>query len=89
MPLPILPVICRLTYSPSQGKPNDLVARIKSTEYFKPIWGDLDDMMRPELYIGRSVEIVERFCGEGGVLQEKLKPYKAALEKSTTAELSV
>ncbi|KAF4337742.1 adenylosuccinate lyase [Fusarium beomiforme] len=38
----------------SLGKPNDLVERIKKTEFFKPIWGDLDDMMKPELYIGRS-----------------------------------
>jgi len=38
-------------------------------------------MLRPELYIGRSVEVVERFCDEGGVLGEKIKPYKAFVEK--------
>lgn len=32
-----------------QGKPNDLVARIKGTEFFKPIWVELDSMLRPEL----------------------------------------
>lgn len=63
--------------------------RIKRTEFFKPIWPELDDMLRPELYIGRSVEIVERFCGEGGVMEEKLKRYKDSIEKSTTAELNV
>ncbi|RYP91289.1 hypothetical protein DL770_002607 [Monosporascus sp. CRB-9-2] len=72
-----------------EGKPNDLVARMKNTEFFKPIWHELDDMLRPELYIGRSVEIVERFCGEGGIVEEKLKPYKDSIEKSTTAELNV
>ncbi|KAK5992862.1 Adenylosuccinate lyase [Cladobotryum mycophilum] len=48
-----------------EGKPNDLVSRIRNTEFFKPVWDELDDMLQAELYIGRSVEIVERFCGEG------------------------
>jgi len=73
----------------NEGKGNDLVSRIKATEFFKPIWAELDDMLRSELYIGRSIEIVERFCGEGGVLDEKIKSYKAIIEKSATAELSV
>ncbi|ELR09500.1 adenylosuccinase ade13 [Pseudogymnoascus destructans] len=73
----------------NDGKPNDLVARIKATEFFKPIWVGLDDMLKAELYTGRSVEIVERFCAEGGVLDKKIKPYKAFIEKATTAELNV
>lgn len=73
----------------NQGKPNDLISRIKATDFFRPIWDEIDDMLRSELYTGRSVEIVERFCGEGGVLDEKIKPYRAIIEKSTTAELNV
>lgn len=46
-------------------------------------------MLRSELYIGRSGEVVEHFCSEGGVLDEKIKPYRAFIEKSTTAELNV
>jgi len=46
-------------------------------------------MLRAELYIGRSVEIVERFCGEGGIVEEKLKRYKSSIEKAATAELVV
>ena len=72
-----------------EGKQNDLVARIKASEFFKPIWGDIDDMLKTELYIGRSVAIVERFCGEGGVLEQKIKPYKAVIDKTATAQLSV
>lgn len=72
-----------------EGMPNDLVARIRATEFFKPIWGELDGTLRPELYIGRSVEIVERFCGAGGVLDGKIKPYRAFVEKSVTTELNV
>ncbi|KAK6531719.1 adenylosuccinase ade13, variant 2 [Orbilia ellipsospora] len=73
----------------NQGKPNDLVSRIKATEFFKPIWGELDDLLKAELYTGRSSDIVDRFCGEGGVLEQKIKPYMAYIEKSTTAELMV
>ncbi|KAI4279131.1 MAG: hypothetical protein LQ337_000472 [Flavoplaca oasis] len=56
-----------------EGKPNDLATGIRATEFFKPILEELDDMLRPTLHIGRSVKIVERFCGEGGVLDEKIQ----------------
>ncbi|KAM0520805.1 hypothetical protein ACHAPE_003206 [Trichoderma viride] len=72
-----------------EGKPNDLIERIRNTEYFKPIWGELDGMMKPELYVGRSVEIVERYCGAGGPVEKLLAPYKEYLAQSTTAQLNV
>lgn len=49
----------------NDGKPNDLVSRIRTTDFFRPIWNELDDMLRPDLYIGCSVKILERFCSEG------------------------
>jgi adenylosuccinate lyase len=73
----------------NDGKSNDLVSRIKATKFFAPIWSELDDMLKSELYIGRSIDIVERFCGDGGVLEKKLKPYRAYIEKAATAELTV
>lgn len=73
----------------NEGKPNDLVARIKATEFFKPIWGELDEMLDSKLYTGRSVDIVDRFCGPGGVLEGKLQPYKSKIEGAKAAELSV
>lgn len=73
----------------AEGRPNDLVERIKKTEFFKPIWADLDGMMRPELYIGRSPQIVDKFCGPGGRLEKKLAPYLAAIKGAKSAELSV
>ncbi|KAL7626039.1 hypothetical protein AAE478_002809 [Parahypoxylon ruwenzoriense] len=72
-----------------EGKPNDMISRIKATEFFKPVWDDLDEMLDSKLYTGRSVEIVERFCGEGGVLAGKIKPYKSQIEGAPTAELHV
>lgn len=72
-----------------EGKPNDLIDRIRATEFFQPIWADLDNMLKPELYIGRSAEIVERYCGPQGTAEKKVQPYRAAFEKSSTTELHV
>lgn len=46
-------------------------------------------MLDPSLYIGRSVEIVDRFCGKGGVLEKKLQPYQSHIEKTATSQLSL
>ena len=72
-----------------EGKSNDLVERIKKTEFFKPIWADLDSMMDPKLYIGRSAQIVDKFCGAGGKLAKKLEPYQTAIKGAKAAELNV
>ncbi|CAJ2509685.1 Uu.00g147110.m01.CDS01 [Anthostomella pinea] len=73
----------------TEGKPNDLIARIRNTEFFAPVHDELDGMMNPEMYIGRSAEIVERYCGPGGELQELIKPYKAHIEGAAVVELNV
>jgi adenylosuccinate lyase len=72
-----------------EGGQNDLIDRIKATEYFKPVWDEIDDMLDPRLYIGRSVEIVDRFCGKGGVLEKKLQPYQSYIQKAVTTQLNV
>ncbi|KAG6120662.1 hypothetical protein E4U13_006222 [Claviceps humidiphila] len=72
-----------------EGKPNDLIERIRGNEYFKPIWGELDSMLQPELYIGRCPEIINKFCGPGGVVEKALAPYQQYILKSTTAQLNV
>ncbi|KAI1821867.1 L-Aspartase-like protein [Xylaria intraflava] len=73
----------------NEGKPNDLILRIKETKFFQPIWNELDSMLDPRLYTGRSVEIVERYCGAGGPVEAKLAPYKKYVTETTTADLSV
>jgi adenylosuccinate lyase len=73
----------------NEGKSNDLVDRIRQTKFFEPIWPDLEGMLDSRLYTGRSVEIVEKFCGPGGVLDQKLEPYKSYIEKAGVQELSV
>jgi adenylosuccinate lyase len=72
-----------------EGKHNDLVERIRKTEFFKPIWADLDGMLDSKLYTGRSAEIVEKFCGEGGELTRKLGKYQEYIRKAGVSELNV
>ncbi|KAK8008987.1 adenylosuccinate lyase [Apiospora marii] len=73
----------------NEGKPNDLISRIKGSDFFQPIWDDLDGMLKAELYIGRSVELVDAYCGPGGPVEKALAPYMACIESSSTAELDV
>lgn len=70
----------------NEGKSNDLVERIKGKEFFKPIWNDLPEMLDASLYTGRSAEIVDKFAA---IVEDKIKPYKAYIDKAGVAELSV
>ncbi|KAI2643648.1 L-Aspartase-like protein [Xylaria nigripes] len=73
----------------NEGKSNDLVLRIKGTQFFQPIWNELDGMLDPRLYTGRSVEIVDRYCGPGGPVEARLAPYRTYVTETSTADLSV
>ncbi|OAL68741.1 adenylosuccinate lyase [Trichophyton violaceum] len=72
-----------------EGGKNDLIERIKKTEFFKPVWGEIDGLLDPKLFIGRSPEIVERYAGAGGPVEKKLEKYKGYIMSTATAELSV
>lgn len=72
-----------------EGGKNDLIERIKKTEFFKPIWEDIDQLLDPAKFIGRCPEQVERFCGKEGEIQKALKPYRKFVEESRDVELSV
>lgn len=70
----------------TEGKPNDLIERIRRTEYFAPVQGELMSLLDPALYIGRSVVITERMCAEA---DKKLTKYRNYLEKAKPTQLSV
>ncbi|KAG0647386.1 Adenylosuccinate lyase [Hyphodiscus hymeniophilus] len=72
-----------------EGKPNDLIARIKGSKYFAAIHGEIDDMLDPMNFIGRCPEQVEKYCGEGGEVQAALAPYKKYIDGSKKVELAV
>ncbi|KAJ9145357.1 hypothetical protein NKR23_g5414 [Pleurostoma richardsiae] len=66
-----------------------MIAGIKATQYFKLVWDELDGLKDPTLSVGRSAEMVERYCSKGGPVEEKLTPCKEHITKASTAELSV
>jgi adenylosuccinate lyase len=78
-----------LTQRSSRSGKNDLIQRIKKTEFFEPVWGEVDDLLDPMKFIGRCPEQVLKICREGGEVQEALKPYKNYIEESEDVELNV
>ncbi len=72
-----------------QGKDNDLIERIRKDEFFKPIVGELDELLDASTFVGRAPQQVEKFTGEGGEVQTALKPYLEALAADETEELHV
>jgi adenylosuccinate lyase len=71
----------------NQGKSNDLIERIKKTKFFEPILDQMDELLKPETFIGRAPQQVEKF------LKVEVRPavqkYDAQIKKSGSAELSV
>lgn len=63
-----------------EGGDNDLIERIKSTEYFKPIWNDLDTLLDPNTFVGRAPQQTEKFVKND--VANALKPF----EKYITTE---
>lgn len=72
-----------------EGKPNDLIERIRNTQYFAPVHDILHEVLDPSLYVGRSGFIVERLCGPGGKVETALSPYAGYLGTAETAQLHV
>jgi hypothetical protein len=70
-----------------EGGENDLIERVKADKFFEPIWADLDKLLDPSTFVGRAPEQVDRFLKD--FVAPALEPYKAALETSVAAELTV
>ena len=48
-----------------EGGDNDLIERVRNTEYFKPIWGELDSLLDPSTFVGRAPQQTEKFIDQG------------------------
>jgi adenylosuccinate lyase len=70
-----------------EGGENDLIERVRKDDYFKPIWGQLDELLDPTTFVGRAPQQVDRFVTEW--VEPALKPYQEALKHVKAAELSV
>ena len=64
------------------GKPNDLIDRIKRTEYFKPVLGQLDKLLDPLTFTGRAEQQVDKFLKIE--VQAALEPFQEVLKEGVT-----
>lgn len=73
----------------NEGKPNDLIERIKATEFFRPIWAQLPHLLDDSSFTGRAGQQVRKFTQENGEVDSALQKYQNALERKHAAELHV
>ena len=46
-----------------------MIERIKKTAFFAPVKDEIDGILDPKNFVGRSALQCERYCGEGGPVQ--------------------
>lgn len=61
-----------------EGGDNDLLQRIKSSDYFSPIWDELDQLLDPSTFTGRAPEQTEKFIKNDVALS--LKHYQGHID---------
>lgn len=57
-----------------EGGDNDLIECVKKTEYFKPIWGELDALLDPSTFVGRAPQQTEKFIKKD--VAQALEPFQ-------------
>ncbi|KAJ2038888.1 adenylosuccinase ade13 [Coemansia sp. RSA 922] len=70
-----------------EGGENDLIERVKRTEYFAPIKDELDLLLDPSTFIGRAPQQVDKFLRD--YVAPALAPYASVIAAKKPAELSV
>lgn len=70
-----------------RGRDNDLIDRIRASQYFQPVHAQLDELLDPRTFVGRAPEQVDDFIEEW--VEPALEPYKESLGKAGKAELAV
>ncbi|KAK7048701.1 Adenylosuccinate lyase [Favolaschia claudopus] len=71
------------------GLENDLIERVRADAYFDPIKGELEELLKPESFIGRAPEQVDKFLKEWVEPALKDEVIQEAIAKSAKVELSV
>ncbi|KAJ6504694.1 L-Aspartase-like protein [Mycena vitilis] len=71
------------------GLENDLIERIRGDAYFDPIKVELDDLLKPESFIGRAPEQVDSFLKTWVQPALADKEIQDAISKSAKVELTV
>lgn len=67
------------------GLENDLVGRIKASEYFAPIKEKMEDILKPAAFVGRAPQQVEEFLKKE--VSPALEQYKCHLDITAQLEL--
>ncbi|CCH46507.1 adenylosuccinate lyase [Wickerhamomyces ciferrii] len=57
-----------------EGGDNDLIERIKNTEFFKPIHNELESLLDPSTFVGRAPQQVTKFLAKD--VKNALEPFK-------------
>ena len=70
-----------------EGKENDLIERVQSDPFFKPIVTKIPELLDPKAFVGRAPEQVEKFTGPGGPVEGALNAYEEAIANSVPAQL--
>lgn len=69
-----------------EGGDNDLIERVKKTDFFKPIYAELDSLLDPSTFVGRAPQQVEKFVAND--VKNALEPHKHFIN-SESVSLSV
>lgn len=72
-----------------EGEDNDLIDRIRKAPFFKPIIGQLDQLLDPRSFYGRAPQQVDKFTGPGGEVEKALEKYRYVMSKGWRADLIV
>lgn len=59
-----------------EGKPNDLIERIRRTAFFEPIHAELDSLLDGSTFIGRAPQQVDKYLAPKGEVDSILERYR-------------
>lgn len=66
-----------------EGGDNDLIERVRKTEYFKPIWDQLDTLLDPSTFVGRAPQQTEKFVKKD--VAQALQPFEKYITTETVS----
>jgi adenylosuccinate lyase len=69
-----------------EGKPNDLLERIRTDAAFAPIHGKLDQMLDPNLFVGRAPQQVDEYIAD---VRQVLQANEAMLKVKNVDSVNV
>lgn len=69
-----------------QGKPNDLLERIRKDDAFEPVHSKLDQMLDPNLFVGRAPQQVDEYVAD---VREVLQANEALLKVKNVDSVNV